>query len=580
MNGIEVLDGILGTVGLQHGEEDNVVQETETGIHPISIKGRLLKLPTEKVLLAGDWDNVIPFQLFSENHLREGVSPPMQRLVDYYRQTFTVRALNLISFLAAVASNTKLQEQLTPDARLYLKNKDIAGIDDECFAKVVSIISNHKPTPGASMVNVKLMPSGKLGEQKFKRVCRVQSLPIRGITQADRTIKINGVTITRKAERRGILALIDYVIGAGINEDYFSAGTNSMHTPYLSVLMRATKKFSDHLNKISAPFLTFMKTNQSELEYSQYTAPIVYPDVNFDFETWAESYINEIPRLEECEGTVPVNEVSMVAEEPPRHATAGATAPPKMAPTSTAPVDTPPKFTDTPPIHNATPAPATKTLDAPPKFTMATSSPQPSGLPPKFSTGAAAAASTPAQGTKSMANDTLAGFFQQNGFVASQPQAVPGYQAPQSTRGGASGVQYTQNAQINTGPQGEKFMLLAADNQFYPANFAEARDPGYRYGWLYTNGQFVDESQLGFQHPSAIQQQPQVVYQQNQHVPPIAHYQQPQQQQVVYQQPVAYQQPQAQVGSATHGPNGEPKYSDQFGRPYYQDRYTGQAVFC
>lgn len=210
---------------------------------PVLLKKNRLCLPTHEILKESDWDKRTAFNPLSEQ-VNCGPSDVLNALKDYIRATLTRR----ISSAALLLMNSVVHSEARP---VSPKSMDLhtllADADTKTYDTLVSVLKEIGNKPEKRLVSI-LLKSNHGGEYLRSSVV---TFPILKDAESGDPLTFFGVKMPRKTkDKRLIVDLLKYVIGAELSKDEYTFGSNDRTAPFYHALLMSFEKFATHLNTI------------------------------------------------------------------------------------------------------------------------------------------------------------------------------------------------------------------------------------------------------------------------------------------------------------------------------------------
>lgn len=203
---------------------------------PTIIENRRLTLPTEDMLRAPDWENMIFFHPFSESVVR-GESEMVTWLKERMTFRLTATLSIMITKLTEYAAIGDMQTKLTTDQLNTLQT--FGDADEKTIESVGSLIEAVIQGKG-QLIHFYLRHSGKGGDKTARRFAKV-TFPIYKELTEDGNGKIYGVNL-RVKDRKFLKNVLEYIFDKIATEDAYSYGSNSEIAPYYHALINAYAK--------------------------------------------------------------------------------------------------------------------------------------------------------------------------------------------------------------------------------------------------------------------------------------------------------------------------------------------------
>ena len=365
MQVIEVYKHILtDTANLEILDQDNsvvvnIADDGEEGIkQPVTIGGKILRLPTPEFLAVPDWQTYVPFHPLSELPQR-GESEVLRVL-----RAFIVANMNqvlsvLMEELVRIGANTESHKHLTVAASECLDAipkadaksvKDIIRVlkemDDDSVRDIGEILNRLDTSNRRKLVNFYLKRNGKYKNKEYSRVCVVDFpfMVVDDETSSER--EIFGVKLRAK-DYVGFRKLLAFIVDTDEpNGEKYNAATATMTAPYLTVLLESWFKLANRLNKVIKVYqkyipqladLKFDTSWHSAIEDFQKLILEIPPlDGNRGVAVDAEETPANKPKVRANRNLIPADRGS-VKEEAPAQAAVSTPAPQPTAPVQSAP---------------------------------------------------------------------------------------------------------------------------------------------------------------------------------------------------------------------------------------------------
>lgn len=230
MNVVPDEEGRLSMIAVDEDDEQRI---------PVECNGKRMVLPYRPYLVAGNWDNLIPFHPLSENLLR-GESEVIRSLRTMVTFRISAIASQLLTVLMGIAADPEAQAELTSKQIPYLKEVPHAN------EKTVKVLNRLLARHFNQFFKLYLRRSGTYNGEEYRRVAAV-SFPIWDELSSSGT-KIYDVECGSAKNKRTIAALFEVVFPDVDNQDAWSYGSNSDVAPYFQALMGCLAKVGSHLN--------------------------------------------------------------------------------------------------------------------------------------------------------------------------------------------------------------------------------------------------------------------------------------------------------------------------------------------
>lgn len=303
LGGFSVIDK-QGFINTELGDNSLPVNVKVSG-HP-----KRMVLPTDEILKANNWSNLIPFHPLNENlFAAKGESLVLQtfRLGINYRVNIVIHCL--VDNLLRLADSPGLHKKLSPEQLSVLTAiKDVDEKTIENYEAITKAIGGTNTRD--NITHFFLKKQGVINGEKFSRV-GTWSFPLYNeIKNSDG--KVRGVKV-RKRDLETYRRLYEFLIPNITDEYYWMTGSNSTMAPFTDALLRSTWKIAEPLNGIT-DLMFGRKTYISAEEAAQQHAYLYF---NTD---WLELG-NDLDSLRKDVCLIPVQDTTGVEPQQPVEAT-------------------------------------------------------------------------------------------------------------------------------------------------------------------------------------------------------------------------------------------------------------------
>ena len=316
---LDFYESILKLGGFVVGE-DGLVSSTLSGEKtPANIKvdghPKRLCIPTDQILKANQWDNLIAFHPLNENlFLARGES----RVVEYLRKAYNYR-MNVVLHLLfrealVLASSPALHKNINSNQMgllTALKEADEKSLHNwERIADTLSV-SNTRD----NIASLYLKKQGNIGDVKYARI-GVWSFPLYEALVKSQG-EVQGVKV-RKKDLEVYKRLYEFIIPSLNDASYYQVGSNSTSAPYMDALLKVMWKLAEPVNAyIDLMFggKTYMpeKDRKDIHDYAYFASD--WLDSAGDLNQF-EKYVRLIPIQDGVEKPAPTTPVANVVNTP------------------------------------------------------------------------------------------------------------------------------------------------------------------------------------------------------------------------------------------------------------------------
>lgn len=232
--------------------DDGIVSTMLSGeATPANIKvdgqSRRLCLPTDYILKANQWDNLIAFHPLNENLFLTRGEP---RVIEYLRKAYNYRMNTVLHVIfrdaLTLAATPKLHNKMTSAGQMALltelKDADEKSVHNwERIAETLSITNTRD-----NLTSLYLKKQGLIGENKFARV-GVWTFPLYQELLRTNDFTVHGVKV-RKKDIEIYKALYRYLIPNIDDPLFYQLGSNSPSAPYTDALLKAMWRLAEPVN--------------------------------------------------------------------------------------------------------------------------------------------------------------------------------------------------------------------------------------------------------------------------------------------------------------------------------------------
>lgn len=203
-------------------------------VGPITVQDKRLALPTREVLSQLHDGKLVAFHPLSEN-LFLGLSPVLQATRSVVMMKLSDVITTAVYVLLTIRADNTLCEKLT--AGQAEKMAYLVGADDKLLANFKKLVNDVLDNSNHRAVNIVLRRGSELKGVKYSRAAHV-SFPLLQEISRSEDGTVFGVKF-RKKDLGVLRAAFELVIPNGLEEDHYSAGSNSNVAPYFSSLIKA-----------------------------------------------------------------------------------------------------------------------------------------------------------------------------------------------------------------------------------------------------------------------------------------------------------------------------------------------------
>lgn len=197
-----------------------------------------LALPSDDILKANIWNEVIAFHPLSENTLR-GESEIIKFIKNQITFNLTFAITNVLQTLAELACNPALQKPLSVKQSRFLEL--VPDLDEKSLKVITKILT----TKFQEFITVYLKREGNIKGKSYRRVT-VVNFPI--IEEFNtKGSKVFGIDCGSSKKKAQIKALFDFVMDF---ENDWEFGSNSDIAPYFHSAMSFYVDYAKHLNAL------------------------------------------------------------------------------------------------------------------------------------------------------------------------------------------------------------------------------------------------------------------------------------------------------------------------------------------
>lgn len=250
---VKLYSDILKSLGLTVDDKGMVFMPIDGVNHIFNCNKKRLVLPTNDILRASQWNELIAFHPLSENIVR-GVSPVLEKTRTVAVHRLTQIIADLMMGLIALAADTDAHKTLDPNQARFLKlvpEADATTVAN--FRKIITTMvdNNHQ------LINIYLKRGADINGQKFNRGAIVTFPVLAELTKDSK--EVYGITL-RAADKAAFIAILEYLVPEMGVLNKYSVGSSSMVAPYFDSLVRAFVNVAKMLNSVTERFASKLET--------------------------------------------------------------------------------------------------------------------------------------------------------------------------------------------------------------------------------------------------------------------------------------------------------------------------------
>ncbi|HWT39879.1 MAG TPA: hypothetical protein VN081_01205 [Dongiaceae bacterium] len=295
----ELYKSILSAINLHVNKEDMVYMMQDGSKEPIMINGRRLVLPTQAILREGLGDQRVAFHPVSENFLTEGETPVFAELKKFITLSLTTKTLFLMTRLAAIASESKSHQKLTPRQHEFLSH--VPNLDAKALKIIMKTLEKTEIDGKNKLINLYVRKGGHLNNKSYSRVAMVRFPILEQLEEGKEEYSVFGVHFDRKKDVATLRALIEYIYPEAEQSPGYSVGSSDDMAPGFDSLMRAFLGMVKRINSLVKLFREVLEDGESIKDYRDLLTDTSWEDGLTDLSV----YRGLIPNLDASAGLQP-----------------------------------------------------------------------------------------------------------------------------------------------------------------------------------------------------------------------------------------------------------------------------------